>query len=126
MKREDHSLSNWTTQRIKKRMLKGILDENLFINGLAEKKQRSNGRQALWFKAAVLFLAIFSFSVIKNSDFGDYHSLPALPLARTMTLPADRQPSAPLAVGAKEAGSSYKEYQPFMNQDDFPCALFSD
>jgi N-acetylmuramoyl-L-alanine amidase len=119
MKREDHSLSNWTIQRIKKRMLKDILDENLLINGLAEEKPRRKGGQALLFKAVVLILAIFSFSVIKNSDFGNYHSLPALPLARYMTLPADRQPNVPLAAGAEEAGVSYGEYQPFLSQADF-------
>jgi N-acetylmuramoyl-L-alanine amidase len=119
MKREDYSPSNWTTQRIKRRMLKGILEENLFIHGLAERKPQGNGRQALLFKAVVLFLAIFSFSVIKNSDFGDYHSLPALPLGRYMTLPADRQPNAPLAADPGEASIGYGEYQPFLNQDNF-------
>jgi len=119
MKREDYSLPSWTTQRIKKRMLKDILDENLSINGLVKKQPKGKRRQALLFKAAILFLAIFSFSVYKNSDFGDYHSLPALPLARYMTLPVDNQPSAPLAVNHEETSVSYGEYQPFLNQADF-------
>jgi N-acetylmuramoyl-L-alanine amidase len=120
MKREDHSLSSWTTQRIKKRMLKDILEENLFINGLAKKKPQSKGRQALLFKAAVLFMAIFSFSVYKNSDFGDYHTLPALPLARYMTPPSDNQPNVPLAVIPEETNGNYSEYPPFLSQADFP------
>ncbi|MCX6557346.1 MAG: N-acetylmuramoyl-L-alanine amidase, partial [Candidatus Aminicenantes bacterium] len=93
--------------------------ENLLIKGLLEKKRQHKGHQAWLFKATVLFLAIFSFSIYKNSDFGDYHSLPALPLASTMTLPVDRQPNVPLAASAEETGISYGEYQPFLSQADF-------
>lgn len=119
MKREDCSPPNWTTQRIKKRMLRGILEENLQIVGLVKSKPRRPGHQAFLFKGAVLFLAIFSFAVIRNSDFGDYHSLPALPLSRTMALPSDRLANAPLAVSGEAVGVGYGEYQPFLSQSDF-------
>jgi N-acetylmuramoyl-L-alanine amidase len=118
MKMESYSLSDWRTQRIKDRMLLGIFEENLYLNGLGKKKPQSKGLHGLFFKAIVLFLAIFSFSVYKNSDFGDYRTLPALPLARYMTV----QPALPsilLAPSPETAGENYSEYQPFLSQGDF-------
>jgi N-acetylmuramoyl-L-alanine amidase len=122
MKRENYLLIGWTTQRIKNRMLKDIFEENLYINGLSKKKPRSKKHQALLFKGIVLFVALFSFSVYKNSDLGDYHTLPALPLARYMTLPLGNQPnhpSVPLALNSEETNGNYGEYQPFLSQADF-------
>jgi N-acetylmuramoyl-L-alanine amidase len=122
MKRENHLLTGWTTQRIKNRMLKDIFEENLYINGLSKKKPRSKRHQTLLFKGIVLFVALFSFSVYKNSDLGDYHTLPALPLARYMTIPFGIQPnppSVPLAVNSEESSGNYGEYQPFLSQADF-------
>jgi N-acetylmuramoyl-L-alanine amidase len=122
MNRGNHNLSGWTTRRIKNRMLKDIFEENLYINGLAEKKPQSKKYPAVLFKAAVLFVALFSFSVYKNSDFGDYHTLPALPLARYMTLPPGARPNPPNAlpaVGHEEASDNFVDYQPFLNQADF-------
>ena len=122
MKRENYFLSGWTTQRIKNRMLKGIFEENLYINDLIKKKSQAKKSRLLLFKAAVLFVAIFSFSVFKNSDFGDYHTLPALPLARYMTIPPGAQPNPlnmPLAVNQEETSGNFGEYQPFLNQADF-------
>ena len=98
MKRDNLSLSGRTAQRIRKRMLKDIFEENLHLNGLSKKKPHARGRRGLFFKALVLFVAFFSFSVYKNSDFGDYHTLPALPLTRYMTDP----PARP-AASAKRA-----------------------
>jgi N-acetylmuramoyl-L-alanine amidase len=119
MKRENHLLSGWTTQRIKSRMLKDIFEENLHINGLSKKKPQSKSRQAFFFKVAVLFVALFSFSVYKNSDLGDYHTLPALPLAHYMTIPSGNHSSVPLAVNNEETSGNYNTYQLFLNQADF-------
>jgi N-acetylmuramoyl-L-alanine amidase len=119
MNSENQRLSGWTTRRIKNRMLKDIFEENLYINGLAEKKSQFKKRPAALFKAAVLFVAIFSFSVYKNSDLGDYHTLPALPLARYMTFPPDAPPIVPLAAKQEEAKGDYGDYRPFLSQADF-------
>jgi N-acetylmuramoyl-L-alanine amidase len=122
MNRGNYSLSGWTTQRIKNRMLKDIIEENLYINGLCKKKTRFKRSQGLFFKAVVLFVALFSFSVYKNSDLGDYHTLPALPLTRYMTSPPHNQPNppnVPLALAPEETRSNYGEYQPFLSQADF-------
>ena len=106
-------------QRIKNRMLKDILEENLYIKGLSEKKPRPQKHQAFFFKGLVLFVALFSFSVYKNSDLGEYHTLPALPLARYMTFPAASSPNVPLVLSNVETSGNYGEYQPFLNQADF-------
>jgi N-acetylmuramoyl-L-alanine amidase len=122
MKREVHLLSGWTTQRIKDRMLHDILEENLHLNGLTKKKPKSKGYGGLLLKAIVLFLALFSFSVYKNSDLGDYYTLPALPLARYMTIQPQSQsitPKVPLAANDQGAEDTLSEYQPFLNQRDF-------
>jgi N-acetylmuramoyl-L-alanine amidase len=122
MKTENYLLSGWTTRRIKNRMLKDIFEENLYINDLAEKKPQFKKRQVLLFKAVVLFVAIFSFSVYKNSDFANYHTLPALPLARYMSIPAGIQTTPPpplLAVNYTETSGNFSEYRPFLSQGDF-------
>ena len=38
MNRENQLVTGWTAQRIRNRMLKDIFLENLYINGLAQKK----------------------------------------------------------------------------------------
>jgi N-acetylmuramoyl-L-alanine amidase len=122
MKRENYLLAGWATQRIKSRMLRDIFEENLYINGLTKKKPQSQKHQALLFKGIVLFVALFSFSVYKNSDLGDYHSLPALPLARYMSIPPDSKqnpPNVPLVLSNEQTSGNYGEYQPFLNQGDF-------
>jgi|GEM_PF-1417794 len=122
MNRENHLLTGWTTQRIKNRMLKDIFLENLYINGLTPKKPQLNKHRVLFFKGVVLFVALLSFSVYKNSDLGDYHALPALPLSRYMTIPTDtkpNQPNVPLVLNLEEASANYKEYKPFLSQGDF-------
>jgi N-acetylmuramoyl-L-alanine amidase len=122
MKRDNHSLSDRTAQRIRKRMLKDIFEENMHLNGLSKKKPRAGGGRGLVFKALVLFLAFFSFSVYKNSDFGDYHTLPALPLSRYMTDQPEGQPLPPYlpqTTRRTERLDNYREYQPFLSQGDF-------
>jgi N-acetylmuramoyl-L-alanine amidase len=119
MKRENYSLPAWGTQRIKNRMLKDIFEQNLYIKGLAEKKPQAKKSRTALFRAVVLFVAIFSFSVFKNSDLGDYHTLPALPLARYMTLQPASQLNVPLAVSHEETSDNLVDYQPFLNQADF-------
>jgi N-acetylmuramoyl-L-alanine amidase len=122
MKRENYSLSGWRTQRIKDRMLQDIFEENLLLIGLSKKKNRSKGLRGLFLKAVVLFFALFSFSVYRNSDFGDYHTLPALPLARYMTIQPGSQPALPnipLAASPEATGENYSDYQPFLSQGDF-------
>ena len=122
MNRENQLVTGWTAQRIRNRMLKDIFLENLYINGLAQKKPQPNRRLALFFKGVVFFVALLSFSVYKNSDLGDYHTLPALPLARYMTIPLGSQPnppSVPLALNSEETSGNYGEYQPFLSQGDF-------
>jgi N-acetylmuramoyl-L-alanine amidase len=122
MKREIYLFSGWTTQRIKDRMLQDIFEENLCLNGLDKKKSRPRRSRGLILKAMVLFLVFFSFAVYKNSDFGDYHTLPALPLARYMTIQPDSPPAAPqvpLAASSETAGVNYSEYQPFLSQGNF-------
>ena len=122
MKKEIHLLSDWTTRRIKDRMLQDIFEENLYLIGLSKKKTKSKGRGGMYLKAIVLFLALFSFSVYKNSDFGDYHTLPALPLAHYMTAPPGNQsvsPIMPLAASSEETEDNYGDYQPFLSQRDF-------
>jgi N-acetylmuramoyl-L-alanine amidase len=100
-------------------MLKDIFEENLYINGLSEKKLRPQKHQALLLKGFVLFVALFGFSVYKNSDLGEYHVLPALPLASYMTFQAAGSPSVPLIMSNEETSGNYDEYQPFLNQADF-------
>jgi len=122
MKKEVNLLSSWTTQRIKDRMLQGIFEENLHLIGLSKKKPRSRGRGGLFLKAAVLFLALFSFSVYKNSDLGDYHTLPALPLSRYMTIQPVSQPLAPtvpLAASSEAITGNTNDYRSFISQRDF-------
>lgn len=119
MNRENHLLSGWTTRRIKNRMLKDIFEENLYINDLTKKKSQPKRLQVLFFKGVVLFVALFSFSVYKNSDLGDYHTLPALPLARYMTIPPANPPNVPLSINHEEKNGNYGEYQPFLSQADF-------
>jgi len=122
MNRENYLLSGRTEQRIKNRMLKDIFEENLFINGLSKKKPQIKSRRGVFFKAIVLFVALFSFSVYKNSDFGDYYTLPALPLASYMTIPTDNrmhQLILPPATSNEEKGGDFSAYQPFLNQGDF-------
>jgi N-acetylmuramoyl-L-alanine amidase len=119
MKREPYLSTGWTTRHIKNRMLKDIFEENLYIYGLSKKKPQSQRHQALLFKGIVLFVALFSFSVYKNSDFGDYHTLPALPLTHYMTIQPANQPNVPLALDNEEARGNYGEYQPFLNQAAF-------
>ena len=117
-------LSGWTTQRIKNRMLQDIYEDNMRLIGLGKKKIRPKTRRGFFLKTVVLFLALFSFSVYKNQHLGDYHTLPALPLTRYMTiqpqnnLPAPPQ-KIPLAANPETANGNYSEYQPFLSQDDF-------
>ena len=122
MKRDGYSLSGRTAQRIRQRMLRDIFEENLYLNGLGEKKPQTKAGRGLFFKAFILFLALFSFSVYKNSDLGDYHTLPALPLARYMTARPDSlpiTPAVPLTSGTAEAGGNDSDYRPFLSQSDF-------
>jgi N-acetylmuramoyl-L-alanine amidase len=119
MKRDNYLLPAWGTQRIKNRMLKDIFEENLYIKGLVEKKPQVKKSRTVLFKTVVLFLSIFSFSVFKNSDLGDYHTLPALPLARYMTPQPASQLNIQLAVGHEETSDNLVDYQPFLNQADF-------
>ena len=119
MKKENHSFAGRTTRRIKNRMLKDIFEENLYINGLSKKKPQPQQHQALLLKSFILFAALFSFSVYKNSDLGEYHTLPALPLARYMSSPAASSPNVPLAISNAEKSGNYEEYLPFLNQADF-------
>jgi N-acetylmuramoyl-L-alanine amidase len=120
MKRENYLLAGWTTQRIKKRMLKDIFEENLYINGLTEKKPQATRLQTLFFKGVVLFMALIMFSVYKNSNLGDYRTLPALPLSQYMTAcPPVNPPNVPLVLKNEETSGNYGEYQPFLSQGDF-------
>jgi len=119
MNRKNQKLSEWTTQRIRKRMLRDILEENLYLNGLSKKKPRVEDRRGWFFKTIVLFIALFSVSVYKNSDFGDYHTLPALPLARYMTAQPAKQLIVPLAITHEETSDNPVDYLPFLNQADF-------
>ena len=122
MKRDGYSLSGRTAQRIKNRMLQDIFEENLYLNGLGKKKPQPKAGRGLFFKAFILFLALFSFSVYKNTDLGDYHTLPALPLSRYVTVLPSTQPvtpKIPLAASPTDAGASIREYQPFLDQGNF-------
>jgi len=123
MKTENHLLSGWTTQRIKNRMLHDIFQDNLHLIGLGKKRTRTLTRPGFFLKALILFLALFSFSLYKNQDLGNTQTLPALPLARYMTLQPQTIPSVPpqipLAANRETAGENYGEYQPFLNQGDF-------
>ncbi len=122
MKRENYSLSGRTMRRIKNRMLQDIFEENMFLKDLSKKRPQPGGHRGGFLKAVVLFLALISFSVYKNSDLGDYHTLPALPLSRYVTILPDSQPvtpNIPLAAGSMDASANYSEYQPFLNQGSF-------
>jgi len=123
MKTENHLLSGWTTQRIKNRMLQDIYKDNMHLIGLGKKKTRTRTRPGFVLKTFILFLALFSFSLYKNQDLGDYHSLPALPLARYMTIQPQNNlpapPQVPLAANPETASENYSEYQPFLSQGDF-------
>jgi N-acetylmuramoyl-L-alanine amidase len=119
MKRGNYPSAQRTTRRMKKRMLKDILEENLFIHGLSQRKTRFSKGRALFFKSAVLFVALFSFTIYKNSDPGDYHTLPALPLSRYMTIFPDSPPGRPFAFYKEKAGGNWGDYQPLLNQKDF-------
>lgn len=122
MKNENYSLTGRTARRIKKRMLQDIFEENLHLNGLGKKKPRPRVGRGLILKALVLFFALFSFSVYKNSDFGNYHTLPALPLARYMSAQPGHEPimpRVPLAARSEENLGNFSDYQPFLSQKNF-------
>jgi N-acetylmuramoyl-L-alanine amidase len=122
MKRENHFLSGWATQRVKDRMLHDIFEENLRLNGLGKKKNRPKVRRGIFLKTILLFFAFFSFSLYKNQDLGDYRTLPALPLSSYMTSRSDSRPAAvkvPLAAAPETEKANYSEYQPFLSQNDF-------
>jgi N-acetylmuramoyl-L-alanine amidase len=105
---------------MKSRMLKDVFEENLFINGLGGRKSRRPKSNALFFKGAVLFMALIGFSVYRSSDGGEYHALPALPLASYMTIAPDRLPRAPLVVAGSQTGGGWSDYRPLLSQNDFP------
>ncbi|MEI6614352.1 MAG: N-acetylmuramoyl-L-alanine amidase [Chrysiogenales bacterium] len=65
-------------------------------------------------------MTLIMFSVYKNSDFGDFRTLPALPLAQYMTLPSIHPPNVPLVLKNEEMVVNYEEYQPFLSQRDIP------
>ncbi len=98
----------------------------MHLIGLGRRKTPSKTRPGLFLKAVILFLAFFSFSIYKNQDPGDFHALPALPalpLARYMTIhPQGDQPAAPqvpLAPSITNASENFGEYQPFLSQNEF-------
>ncbi len=119
MKSENAPLAQRSTRRMKKRMLKEILEENLFINDLSEKKTRMKNRQSLLLKGVALFVALFSFTVYRNPKLDEYHTLPALPLARYMTIFPDDRPAVPFAFPMEQADGDWSAYQPLISQKDF-------
>lgn len=119
MIRENDHLTRWSARRIKSRMLKDLYEDNLFINGLSEGKARGRRRPGTFFKGLALFIALFSFSVYKNYLSDEYHSLPALPLARYMTIFPDDRPAVPFAFPMEQAGGDWGAYQPLISQKDF-------
>jgi N-acetylmuramoyl-L-alanine amidase len=123
MKTENRLLSGWTTKRIKNRMLQEVFEDNMHLIGLGKKKARAGSRSNIFFKAIILFLALFSFSIYKNQDPGEYHTLPALPLAQYLTIQPQGGPSpaprVPLAAHPDSENGNFGDYQPFLSQSDF-------
>jgi N-acetylmuramoyl-L-alanine amidase len=118
MKKENHSLPRWTKRRMKSRMLRGVYEENLSINGRGTPWRRPPRRPTMLLKGAALFALLISFTVYRNSDLGDYHTLPALPLARYTTIFPDSPPNVPFVFERQPAGGEWGEYQPLLNQND--------
>jgi N-acetylmuramoyl-L-alanine amidase len=123
MKTENRLLSGWTKKRIKTRMLQDIFEDNMHLIGLGKKKKRARTRPGIFLKAFILFLALFSFSIYKNQDPGDYHTLPALPLASYLSIQPQvgsaPAPRVPLVVKPVGEDKNFGQYQPFLSQSDF-------